>query len=121
MAASLPAATDHVDSMRVVVHVLGLGPPNDPNCGEACTVRNIRLENFVVRDGSWNGIYASGGYYQFNGLAGRNYRIETSADFKLWNKPGTATEKSPGRFELTDRSDTALRVYRAVVRGVPGD
>jgi hypothetical protein len=50
--------------MRSVVHVLGLGPPNDPNCGEACTVRNIRLENLVVRDGSWNGIYASGGYYQ---------------------------------------------------------
>jgi hypothetical protein len=50
--------------MRAVVHVLGLGPPNDPNCGEACTVRNIRLENLVVRDGSWTGIYASGGYYQ---------------------------------------------------------
>lgn len=50
--------------MRAVVHVLGLGPPNDPNCGEACTVRNIRLENLLVRDGSWNGIYASGGYYQ---------------------------------------------------------
>ena len=50
--------------MRGVVHVLGLGPPDDPNCGEGCTVRNIRLENLVVRDGSWNGIYASGGYYQ---------------------------------------------------------
>ena len=50
--------------MRAVVHVLGLGPPDDPNCGEGCTVRNIRLENLVVRDGSWNGIYASGGYYQ---------------------------------------------------------
>ena len=50
--------------MRAVVHVLGLGAQNDPNCGEACTVRNIRLENLVVRDGSWTGIYASGGYYQ---------------------------------------------------------
>src|SRR5262249_49968892 len=50
--------------MRAVVHVLGLGPPNDPNCGETCTARNIRLENLLVRDGSWNGIYASGGYYQ---------------------------------------------------------
>lgn len=50
--------------MRAVVHVLGLGPPNDPNCGEGCTVRNIRLENLLVRDGSWNGIYVSGGYYQ---------------------------------------------------------
>jgi hypothetical protein len=50
--------------MRAVVHVLGLGAPNDPNCGEACTVRNIRLENLLVRDGSWTGIYASGGYYQ---------------------------------------------------------
>ena len=50
--------------MRAVVHVLGLGPPNDPNCGEACTVRDIRLENLLVRDGSWTGIYASGGYYQ---------------------------------------------------------
>src|SRR2546425_5869288 len=51
--------------MRAVVHVLGLGPPNDPDCGEGCTVRNIRLENLVVHDGGWNGIYASGGYYQF--------------------------------------------------------
>src|SRR5438094_805916 len=50
--------------MRAVVHVLGLGAQNEPNCGEACTVRNIRLENLVVRDGSWTGIYASGGYYQ---------------------------------------------------------
>src|SRR2546422_7924193 len=50
--------------MRAVVHVLGLGAQNDPNCGEACTVRNIRLENLVVHDGSWTGIYASGGYYQ---------------------------------------------------------
>jgi hypothetical protein len=50
--------------MRAVVHILGLGPPGDSNCGEGCTVRNIRLENLIVRDGSWNGIYASGGYYQ---------------------------------------------------------
>jgi len=50
--------------MRAVVHVLGLGPPDDPNCGEGCTVRNIRLENLVVHDGSWNGIYVSGGFYQ---------------------------------------------------------
>jgi hypothetical protein len=50
--------------MRAVVHVLGLGPPGDSNCGEGCTVRNIRLENLLVRDGSWNGIYASGGCYQ---------------------------------------------------------
>ena len=50
--------------MRAVVHVLGLGPPNDPNCGEGCTLRNIRLENLVVQGGSWTGIYASGGFYQ---------------------------------------------------------
>ena len=52
--------------MRAVVHVLGLGPPNDPNCGGGCTARNIRLENLVVHDGSWNGIYASAGYYQLS-------------------------------------------------------
>ncbi len=50
--------------MRAVVHVLGLGPVDDPDCGEGCAVRNILLENLIVRDGSWNGIYASGGYYQ---------------------------------------------------------
>ena len=50
--------------MRAVVHILGLGPPGVQNCGEGCTVRNIRLENLLVHDGSWNGIYASGGYYQ---------------------------------------------------------
>ena len=50
--------------MRAVVHVLGLGPPGVTDCGEDCAVRNIRLENLVVHDGSWNGIYASGGYYQ---------------------------------------------------------
>ena len=52
--------------MRAVVHVLGLGPANNANCGEACTVRNIRLENLLVRDGSWTGIYVSGGYYQLD-------------------------------------------------------
>lgn len=50
--------------MRAVVHVLGLGAPGNPNCGEPCTVRNIRLENLLVRDGSWNGVYVSGGFYQ---------------------------------------------------------
>jgi hypothetical protein len=50
--------------MRAVVHVLGLGAPNDPNCGEGCTVRNILLENLIVHDGSWTGVYVSGGYYQ---------------------------------------------------------
>jgi hypothetical protein len=50
--------------MRAVVHVLALGALNDSNCGEGCTVRNIRLENLVVHDGSWTGIYVSGGYYQ---------------------------------------------------------
>jgi hypothetical protein len=50
--------------MRAVVHILGLGAANDANCGEECTVRDIRLENLVVRDGSWTGIYASGGFYQ---------------------------------------------------------
>ena len=50
--------------MRAIVHVLGLGPGGEPNCGEGCTVRNIRLENLLIHDGSWNGIYASGGFYQ---------------------------------------------------------
>ena len=50
--------------MRAVVHVLGLGPLNVQACGEACTVRDIRLEGLNVHDGSWNGIYVSGGYYQ---------------------------------------------------------
>ncbi len=70
--------------MRAVVHVLGLGPPDDPNCGEACTVRNIRLENLVVRDGSWNGIYASGGYYQLR-----------SATLRLCGQPGDRGRRVP--------------------------
>jgi hypothetical protein len=58
-------ADQHSDLyMRAVVHILGLGPTGDQNCGEGCTVRNIRLENLKVHDGSWNGVYASGGYYQ---------------------------------------------------------
>jgi hypothetical protein len=48
--------------MRAVVHVLGLGAQDAQFCGEECTVRNIRLENLKVHDGSWNGIYVSGGY-----------------------------------------------------------
>jgi hypothetical protein len=50
--------------MRAVVHILALGPPGVRNCGEPCTVRNIRLENLKVHDGSWNGIYSGAGYYQ---------------------------------------------------------
>lgn len=52
--------------MRAVVHVLGLSPANSPSGGEEGAVRNIRLENLVVHDGNWTGIYASGGYYQFD-------------------------------------------------------
>jgi len=50
--------------MRAIVHVLALGPVGVPTCGEACTVRNVRLENLKVHDGSWNGIYSGAGYYQ---------------------------------------------------------
>jgi hypothetical protein len=50
--------------MRAIVHVLALGPAGDPACGGGCTVRNIRLENLSVHDGSWNGVYGCGGYYQ---------------------------------------------------------
>jgi Right handed beta helix region len=50
--------------MRAIVHILGLGPVGVQACGEACTVRNIRLENLKVHDGSWNGIYGGAGYYQ---------------------------------------------------------
>ena len=52
--------------MRAIVHILGLGPVGVQACGEACTVRNIRLENLKVHDGSWNGIYGGAGYYQLN-------------------------------------------------------
>jgi hypothetical protein len=52
--------------MRAIVHILGLGAPGVINCGEACTVRNITLDSLVVHDGSWNGIYVSGGYYQLD-------------------------------------------------------
>ncbi len=54
------------ESMRAVVHILGLGPLGVQNCGEPCTARNIRLEGLKVHDGSWTGIYASGGYYQLD-------------------------------------------------------
>jgi hypothetical protein len=50
--------------MRAIVHILGLGPVGVVACGEACTVRNITLDSLVVHDGSWNGIYGGGGYYQ---------------------------------------------------------
>jgi hypothetical protein len=52
--------------MRAIVHILGLGPVGVQNCGEACTVRNITLENLKVHDGSWNGIYGGAGYYQLD-------------------------------------------------------
>jgi hypothetical protein len=42
--------------MRAIMHILGLGPVGVQACGEACTVRNIRLESLKVHDGSWNGI-----------------------------------------------------------------
>jgi hypothetical protein len=52
--------------MRAIVHILGLGPVGVQACGEACTVRNIRLEDLKVHDGSWNGIYGGAGFYQLD-------------------------------------------------------
>jgi hypothetical protein len=52
--------------MRAIVHILGLGPVGVQNCGEACTVRNVTLDNLKVHDGSWNGIYGGAGYYQLD-------------------------------------------------------
>lgn len=63
---------------------------------------------------------AGGWQLQFSGQTGHGYRVETSTDLKAWSKYGTATETLPGVFEFTDHSNTALRVYRAVARGVPG-
>lgn len=50
--------------MAAVLDIRGLGPVGVQNCGEACTVRNIRLESLKVHDGSWNGIYSGAGFYQ---------------------------------------------------------
>jgi len=50
--------------MRGIIHILGLGAPGVEACGEPCTVRNILMDGLVVHDGSWNGIYVAGGYYQ---------------------------------------------------------
>ena len=70
----------------------------------------------------FTGLYqqAGGWQLQFSGLTGRSYRVETSTDFRAWNKAGTANEYIPGLFEFADRSAAVLRVYRAVARGVPG-
>jgi hypothetical protein len=71
-----------------------------------------RLTAFYRLGGGWQ--------LQFSGLSGRSYRVETSSDLKSWRPAGTAEEGLPGSFEFTDRSDTALRVYRVIARGVPG-
>jgi hypothetical protein len=72
--------------MRAVVHVLGLGPAGVQNCGEGCTVRNILLEKLIVENGQWNGIYVSGGYYQFDsGRFGFVDNITVSSLETCWN------------------------------------
>ena len=64
---------------------------------------------------------AEGWQMQFSGLTGRSYLVETSTDSRSWRQAGRATERTPGFFEFTDRSNAALRVYRVVARAVPGN
>jgi hypothetical protein len=42
--------------------VLALGPRGVRNCGSSCTDRDITLQDLVVHDGQWNGIYVGAGY-----------------------------------------------------------
>ena len=63
----MPSSTIATDTMPFAVQQAAKNFPVTlwvTNCGEGCTVRNIVLNNLVVRDGSWNGIYASGGFYR---------------------------------------------------------
>ncbi len=49
-------------TMKAVVEVLALGPRGVRNCGSSCTDRDITLQDLVVHDGQWNGIYVGAGY-----------------------------------------------------------
>ena len=48
--------------MKAVVDVRALGPAGVRACGGSCTVSDIKLEDLVVHDGQWNGIYIGAGY-----------------------------------------------------------
>jgi Right handed beta helix region len=48
--------------MKAVVDVRALGPAGVRACGGTCTVSDIKLEDLVVHDGQWDGIYIGAGY-----------------------------------------------------------
>jgi len=59
------AQRNNDEFMKPVLLVRGLAATTGVvNCGEPCTVRNIRLEGLKVHDGQWNGIFVMGGFYE---------------------------------------------------------
>jgi hypothetical protein len=52
--------------MIAILHIEGRGPLGVQACGEPCTTRNVELDNLVVHDGQWNGVFISGGRYDLD-------------------------------------------------------
>ncbi len=107
--------------MRAIVHILGLGPAGVQACGEACTVRNIRLENLKVHDGSWNGIYGGAGYYQLdtNTFGYIDNLVVTGVESRNNNKSGmevTSTYTKTVTYDATN-----LQVLNSYVHHNGGD
>jgi len=107
--------------MRAIVHILGLGPLGGQACGEACTVRNIRLENLKVHDGSWNGIYGGAGYYQLNTNTFGYINNLVVTGVESWNNNKSGLEVTSTYTKTITYGSTNIQVLNSYLHHNGGD
>lgn len=107
--------------MRAVVHILGLGPVGNQSCGEACTVRNVRLEGLKVHDSQWNGIYASGGYYQLGTDTYGTVDNLVMTGLEVWNSHKAGIEVTCTYFKTQIYNATNIQVLDSYLHHNGGD
>jgi hypothetical protein len=107
--------------MKPVVDIRALGPKGSRGCGASCAASYISLENLIVHDGQWNGIYVGAGYA--NPDAGVSGHVDhlTIRDVEARGNAGAGVDTT-GTFEKnTDYELTTVRVLDSYLHDNGGD
>jgi hypothetical protein len=109
--------------MVAIFHIQGEGPVGVPaeTCGEACTVRNVLIEDVKIHDGSWNGIYMIGGHYSLDDDVHGYVDNITIRRAEVWNVHKNGIEASCTYYKTPIYHATNIQTFDSYAHDNGGD